>query len=726
LAREWPVPFLTPIWQWQNRTDTMVASQYRKMSQYPDGRLVSLATCLVQSLRGSRFMTKRNEEPRWGDWILLRPLGEQNSGQGDTFLVYRKSDDDQSECVLKSMKGGGRFHNREARFGSEIAAYEGLDHPNIIRIIAHGRKKNTPYIVTEYCEGGALRKAALVSLSLIDRLRRFREICAGVAYAHQQGVVHRDLKPDNIFLRQDGTPVVGDFGLCFFLDSDDERVTHVEEAVGARWYMAPECEGGRQLDVTAAADVYSLGKVLYWMLTCRIFAREQHRKEEFNINRGPADFQDSTDLSMRLVYQLFDKTIVERVSERLRDAGEVLTEVDAILTRITPRKEALDLAGVPARVHFRPSGSNEVHVVSFRLGSLPTWHSFDPHPAAMLGFAAYGQTLAAWGVITSGELSGSCRVWLRRTRREWERHLLKIDGLPTPLGPNHRSITVNEKGVWFLVGSRPPGDEFATAYVVLMSPDGRSAVHQLAKPAPEPRNWALATGSGDRVAAYFGSSPVSPQNTACRTFVREPASESWHDTAFGTDVPGSLAFDRYGGVHQAVFLPLPAGQHGAFELRYLYKPPTQPWTETIVDSNDLRRAFGATSEQDSLSAPISLDLNGKGQPVILATRRDGRPNSLAIYEKDDVDFKANRIDLQNTATALGLPRWVTFGAKQLLFDEGGTAHVALSSDSGDSNDIVYLALDANWKVIQQRVFPAIAFLGMGIDGSGTVHLAVQL
>jgi serine/threonine protein kinase len=105
-----------------------------------------------------------------------------------------------------------------------------------------------------------------------DLFAVYKAVCAGVAHIHANGIIHRDLKPENI-LFIGGTPKVADLGLC--LIAGLERVTSSLEAVGPRFYMAPELEDGRSLDVTPTADIYSLGKILYFMLSGgRIFSRE--------------------------------------------------------------------------------------------------------------------------------------------------------------------------------------------------------------------------------------------------------------------------------------------------------------------------------------------------------------------------------------------------------------------------------------------------------------------
>jgi serine/threonine protein kinase len=96
-----------------------------------------------------------------------------------------------------------------------------------------------------------------------------------LAAAHDAGVVHRDLKPDNILVKTDGSPLIIDFGCCLMLD-DEGLLTLTDEGVGARNFMAPECEAGVEGHTSPSSDVYSLGKVLWCMVTGqRPFARER-------------------------------------------------------------------------------------------------------------------------------------------------------------------------------------------------------------------------------------------------------------------------------------------------------------------------------------------------------------------------------------------------------------------------------------------------------------------
>ena len=268
---------------------------------------------------------------QYDKWRVTEQIGQ--GGQGKALLVYDVNDPGRKPFVLKRLSNLKRLH----RFEKEVKAGLELSHPNILKVEDHNLEHETPYFVAEYCPNGSLRFDKISELPVTERLRMFSAICRGVGHAHRKWYVHRDLKPDNVFLRQDMTPVVGDFGLVFITD-DGERVTMLEEQVGSRWYMAPELAHGIADEVTPAADIYSLGKVLYWMIAGRIFDREEHRTQRFDLTRG----QTAPDYFF--IYELLDKMIAKEPAERLQDANEVADVVDEIIRRIEMRAHHIDLS----------------------------------------------------------------------------------------------------------------------------------------------------------------------------------------------------------------------------------------------------------------------------------------------------------------------------------------------------------------------------------------------
>jgi len=225
------------------------------------------------------------------------------SGQGEARKVTRDGDD--AVYVLKRMQPAQESRpDRRGRFQREIDALQKLDDPNILKIVDYGvDDRGAPYLVTPYCENGTLEN--LPRASVIDTLRKFHGICKGVAHAHEKNVIHRDLKPKNIFLDAKYDPIVGDFGLCFLLDDEavDERLTEPMEVAGPRWFGAPEARDGRLEDVTPAGDVYSLGKLLHWMFSKQMFDRENHRALRYKLGKALADRRE-----FELIDELLDRT----------------------------------------------------------------------------------------------------------------------------------------------------------------------------------------------------------------------------------------------------------------------------------------------------------------------------------------------------------------------------------------------------------------------------------
>lgn len=286
----------------------------------------------------------------------MRDLGE--GGQAHTFIVKRADGTDSADYVLKRLKNP----KRTDRFDREIEACRQLKHPNILRIIdTDTDSKGRPFLVTEYCPRGSLAGSPpLVGTPVLQILEIFRQICAAVAYAHDHdpSIVHRDVKPDNILLREDETVVLGDFGICF-IDDDGTRITMPDEVAGSRFYCAPELRDGRLkggVPVTTA-DVYSLGKVLYWMLSGgRIFDREDHHIEEYRLGQ-----HDSGNSAWELINELLDSTIVQDWTKRILDGVVLLQKVDGLISIVRAGGHAITLS-VPHRCLFCAQGGYKAHL----------------------------------------------------------------------------------------------------------------------------------------------------------------------------------------------------------------------------------------------------------------------------------------------------------------------------------------------------------------------------
>jgi serine/threonine protein kinase len=246
-------------------------------------------------------------------WRIRGSLPE--GGQAHTFKVSDVCGADNQLYVLKRLKNLQRLD----RFRREMETIRDLKHENIVCLVDFDLDDSRPYIVTEFCSGGSLDNAQPFWRNAPGHaFEVFEQICAGLAYAHSRGVIHRDLKPANIFLRsQEGPAVVGDFGICFS-DEQGQRITLTEEAVGARWYIAPELEDGRLDLISSKADIYSLGKILYWLFSNgKTFAREKHRDPQWDLKGIDAD----SPLGWRNIYlehvnQLLDVMIVATPDDR--------------------------------------------------------------------------------------------------------------------------------------------------------------------------------------------------------------------------------------------------------------------------------------------------------------------------------------------------------------------------------------------------------------------------
>ncbi|MCB9926437.1 MAG: serine/threonine protein kinase [Planctomycetaceae bacterium] len=203
---------------------------------------------------------------RFGDYELLDELG-----RGGMGIVYRARQISlQREVALKMILQGqlASIADRE-RFRSEAESAARLDHPGIVPVYEVGELDGHPYFSMKYVRGETLTQR--LNAGKVSE-KQGCEILAAVAraihYAHRHGVLHRDLKPSNILIDEEGLPHVTDFGLAKRVE-EAESLTRTGAILGTPAYMAPEQAAGRRGEVGPATDVFSLGTILYQMLTGR-------------------------------------------------------------------------------------------------------------------------------------------------------------------------------------------------------------------------------------------------------------------------------------------------------------------------------------------------------------------------------------------------------------------------------------------------------------------------
>ena len=195
---------------------------------------------------------------------LLHLLGK--GGMAEVYLAHQDSVD--REVALKLMSRHLLTDPRFAeRFLREARIAARLQHRHVVSIFDVGVSDEQPYIAMEYLTGGQVMPRDDVPISEDQALRCVYEIALALDYAHSKGYIHRDVKPDNILLRDDGSCVLSDFGIARTVDSAT-MMTKTGSVVGTPFYMSPEQLRGREVD--GRADLYSLGVVFYQLLTGKV------------------------------------------------------------------------------------------------------------------------------------------------------------------------------------------------------------------------------------------------------------------------------------------------------------------------------------------------------------------------------------------------------------------------------------------------------------------------
>jgi TolB-like protein/Flp pilus assembly protein TadD/predicted Ser/Thr protein kinase len=199
-----------------------------------------------------------------GDYELLLEVGR--GGQGVVFRARQKS---LNRIVALKVIGLGQWATKAhlKRFRLEAEAAASLDHPCIVPIYEVGERDGQCYFSMKFVEGGQLDEVVKhTPISIRQAVELIAKVARTVHYAHEHGILHRDIKPGNILLGAKGEPHLTDFGLARLVETES-TVTRTLEVLGTPSYMAPEQGAGNNTKLTNATDVYGLGAVLYQLLT---------------------------------------------------------------------------------------------------------------------------------------------------------------------------------------------------------------------------------------------------------------------------------------------------------------------------------------------------------------------------------------------------------------------------------------------------------------------------
>ena len=267
-AVERPEPDRAAFLETERRRDAELAAEVSRLLEAHAAAGGFLERPAIEQVRLAPLAAEAPE--RIGSWEIERELG--HGGMGTVYLASRSGDGFRQTVALKVVRRGMDTEFVLQRFRGERRILAGLDHPGIARLLDGGSTESgAPYFVMEYIDGRHLLEDTRArDLTVRERLRLFLKVCDAIAYAHRHLVVHRDIKPSNVLVTAEGEPKLLDFGLARLLRPDaDGADGRTETALRLLTpdYASPEQVRGEP--VTTATDIYSLGVVLYELLTGR-------------------------------------------------------------------------------------------------------------------------------------------------------------------------------------------------------------------------------------------------------------------------------------------------------------------------------------------------------------------------------------------------------------------------------------------------------------------------
>lgn len=289
-----------------------------------------------------------------GVYKLVKELGR--GGMGMVFLAERADGEFYQKVAIKLIKRGMDTDFTVKRFRHERQILAGLNHPNIARLLDGGTTgEDLPYFVMEFIEGKPFFKYCdAQNLNLRQKLELFLHVCSAISYAHKRKIIHRDIKPGNILVTEEGTPKLLDFGIAKILDSELIHESIAPTATAMR-LMTPEYASPEQVsgeEITAASDQYGLGVLLYELITgnrpYKFPSRSPHEIARIICEEEPSQpsagrvndlLAEDTDLLNNLSFQKLDlivlKSLRKKTSERYASVEEFAADIERFLKNET-------------------------------------------------------------------------------------------------------------------------------------------------------------------------------------------------------------------------------------------------------------------------------------------------------------------------------------------------------------------------------------------------------
>jgi tetratricopeptide (TPR) repeat protein len=348
----------------------------------------------------SRPVSARYPE-RLGKFWVIAPLG-----QGTFGSVYKAKDPELDRVVAIKVPRPGTFGpgRDEERFLREARSAAQLRHPGIVTVHEIGNEQGLPYIVSDFIDGCTLDASMLRSPpNFRDAAGLIAQLADALDYAHREQVIHRDVKPSNVLLDRAGRPHLADFGLARRGGQRDVTLTLDGQVVGTPAYMAPEQAAGEQARVDGRSDVYSLGVMLYELLTKALPFRGTSRMLLLQVLREePPAPRGLNDRIPRDLETITLKAMAKEPGNRYQTGGELAADLRRWL------------AGEP--ILARPVGP---------AGKAWRWCRRNPRVAALLGAVALLLVLIAVGSTVSALVIARARDAAELHRRRAEENYQK-------------------------------------------------------------------------------------------------------------------------------------------------------------------------------------------------------------------------------------------------------------------------------------------------------------